>query len=548
MENQAQLEKIIKNENDLFHHTENIYQWTGRQGELKTFYKQQISFLKQALKKNNLTKADFELKEKYIKEAYHEYCQKIQEYLNLNYSLAMWEYQETNKLKSDLDYWALHQEFKTKITSVLQDETETKQDKKQQLKKIKTEYNMMKRSLSGRTIAIIAVSLTLLLLLVSLLVNYLFYFKIANDGQEFTFTNKNHLTAFIFMCIGIVLILGFLGFIVCNTTKRIFLDKQENLFKTSTIGFFGSFTDTIGVGSFVVTVAALNATNSVPDVKKLPGTLNVGLTIPNLLAGTLFVSAIQVELVTLVTLVIAAMVGAFCAAKIVNKVNKKFVALFVAVSLAAAGILMILGQVGLFNTVGTKGLSGWKLAVGIIAFFVIGGLQSFGVGLYAPALAIVSLLGMETIIAFPIMTCAAGFALPTTAWTFHRDNNYSPKVAYGLLLGGVAGTVTAFFVVFVGIQGGLGVKMNDFTYYLKWFAVGVMYYAAFMLFKKYLDLRKENINLNRTQTENYYQKYKEKFNEMLLEKMVSISWMHTDDMLKEQSKMRMYNVKLLVWT
>ncbi|WP_426549098.1 sulfite exporter TauE/SafE family protein [Spiroplasma endosymbiont of Glossina fuscipes fuscipes] len=446
----------------------------------------------------------------------------------------MWEYQETNKLKSDLDYWALHQEFKTKITSVLQDETETKQDKKQQLKNIKTEYNMMKRSLSGKTIAIIAVSLTLLLLLVSLLVNYLFYFKIANDGQEFTFTNKNHLTAFIFMCIGIVLILGFLGFIVCNTTKRIFLDKQENLFKTSTIGFFGSFTDTIGVGSFVVTVAALNATNSVPDVKKLPGTLNVGLTIPNLLAGTLFVSAIQVELVTLVTLVIAAMVGAFCAAKIVNKVNKKFVALFVAVSLAAAGILMILGQVGLFNTVGTKGLSGWKLAVGIIAFFVIGGLQSFGVGLYAPALAIVSLLGMETIIVFPIMTCAAGFALPTTAWTFHRDNNYSPKVAYGLLLGGVAGTVTAFFVVFVGIQGGLGVKMNDFIYYLKWFAVGVMYYAAFMLFKKYLDLRKENINLNRTQTENYYQKYKEKFNKMLLEKMVSISWMHTDDMLKEQ--------------
>lgn len=56
MENQAQLEKIIKNENDLFHHTENIYQWTYRQGELKTFYKQQILFLKQALKKITLPK------------------------------------------------------------------------------------------------------------------------------------------------------------------------------------------------------------------------------------------------------------------------------------------------------------------------------------------------------------------------------------------------------------------------------------------------------------------------------------------------------------
>ncbi len=87
---------------------------------------------------------------------------------------------------------------------------------------------MMKRSLSGRTIAIIAVTLTLLLLLASLLVNYLFYFKIVNDGQNFTFTNKNHLTAFIFMCVGIILILGFLVFIIYNTTKRIFLDKQEN--------------------------------------------------------------------------------------------------------------------------------------------------------------------------------------------------------------------------------------------------------------------------------------------------------------------------------
>ncbi|WP_338965983.1 MULTISPECIES: hypothetical protein [unclassified Spiroplasma] len=90
--------------------------------------------------------------------------------------------------------------------------------------------------------------------------------------------------------------------------------------------------------------------------------------------------------------------------------------------------------------------------------------------------------------------------------------------------------------------------MNDFTHYLKWFAVGVMYYAAFMLFKKYLALRKENVNVSKAQTENYYQKYKEQFNEMLLEKMVSISWMHTDDILKEQSKMKICNVKSLVWT
>ncbi|KMQ95699.1 dna topoisomerase i [Lasius niger] len=189
---------------------------------------------------------------------------------------------------------------------------------------------------------------------------------------------------------------GFLVFMVLKVTKRVFLNKEESLFKTASIGFIGSFTDTIGIGSFAVVAAGLNATKSVKNVKNLPGTLNIGLTVPNLLAGTLFVSAIQVELATLISLVVAAMLGSFCAAKIVNKVNR-----------------------------------------------------------------------METIVAFPIMTCAGGFALPTTALTFHRDNNYSPKVSYGLLIGGVLGTVAAFFIVFVGIQGGFGIKMDRFTYYLK---------------------------------------------------------------------------------
>ena len=494
---------------------------------MKTFYKEQLGFLRKEFKNQRLTKEEFDQKVVESTNLYSEYVSKIKDYLVLNYSLAIWEYNQSNLIKNNLNYIELKAEYQVKLESLKQE------NNKDSIKKIKQDYSILKKTLKPRNISIIAILGTISLLIISLIVNYLYYFKVANNGETFSFKDKDQITAFIFMCIGVCLIIGFLIFIITKTTKRIFLDKEENLFKTSSIGFIGSFTDTIGVGSFAVTVAALNATNTVKNVKNLP--------------GTLFVSAIQVELVTLISLVISAMIGAFLAAKIVNLVNKKVVALFVSVCLAVAGILMILAQVGLFENAGTKGLSGWKLGVGILAFFIIGGLQSFGIGLYAPALAIVSLLGMETIIAFPIMTCAAGFALPTTAWTFHKDNNYNPKVAYGLLIGGVFGTVFVFFAILVGIQGGLNIKMNDFTYYLKWFAVIVMYYASFMLFRKFLALRKESLGLVKNESENYYEKYGTNYLKMLDKNFSSIMDSKQIDITKINLKIDKNKIEKKSW-
>lgn len=351
------------------------------------------------------------------------------------------------------------------------------------------------RSWSPKFFGLTLLAVAVTLLVASLLVNYLFYFAKANNGEHFNFKNPNHLTAFIFMILGVILILGFLSFIVLKISKKIVEEPEEDLFKTASVGFVSTFVDTVGIGSFAVSMAGLNAIKSAQDIKKLPGTLNLGLTIPNLFTAVLFVSVIQVELATLISLVVAAIVGAFASSHLIGKVNKKFVALFVAICLTIAGISMILSQVGVFATSNIKGLYGWKLGVGVFAFFIIGGLQSFGIGLYAPALAVVSLLGMETIIAFPIMTCASGFSMPATAWSFYKNKNYQPKVVCGLLLGGILGTVSAFFIIFIGIQGGFGIQMNVFTYYLKWLAIAVMFYASGMLLRKYLVLRKEEHSL-----------------------------------------------------
>jgi len=68
---------------------------------------------------------------------------------------------------------------------------------------------------------------------------------------------------------------------------------------------------------------------------------------------------------------------------------------------------------------------------------VYGGSQAFGIGLYAPALATIALLGMDIKVAFPIMTLASGSAFPVAAYFYYKNNKYQPKTGFGLMLGGL---------------------------------------------------------------------------------------------------------------
>ncbi|AUB31505.1 sulfite exporter TauE/SafE family protein [Spiroplasma floricola] len=486
---------VQENELYLNKNTDTLYKYSEIKNNINYFYKCELKYLRERYIKKVISKEEYLSIKAKLKEVVKNYNDKINIILDYTYSLSLDAFNKGNELKDKIDYVQLKKQYEDEIDEIKK-EIILDSERKQKIKLVKNNYATYKKNISSKVIKLIGIIMVPLFLLSALLLNYLYYFEKANNGKEFDFKDSNHLVAFITVIIGCLLILGFLAFMSIFTIKRLFLDKQENLFVVSTIGGVGSFTDTIGVGSFAVTVALLNATDSVKDIKKLPGTLNMGLAIPNLFAGTLFVSAIEVELATLISLIIAAMFGAFVGAKLVNKVNKAFVAIFVSICLAIAGLLMMLAQLKVIGNVeGSKdlpnGLEGWKIYVGAISFFVIGGLQSFGVGLYAPALAIISLLGMNIAAAFPIMTCAAGFSIPTTAWTFHKNNDYCPKVSYGLMLGGVIGTIVAFCTVFVGIQGGAGLEMSTFTWYLKWFAIAVMYYASTMLMLKFIKLIKE---------------------------------------------------------
>jgi uncharacterized membrane protein YfcA len=70
-----------------------------------------------------------------------------------------------------------------------------------------------------------------------------------------------------------------------------------------------------------------------------------------------------------------------------------------------------------------------------------------GVGLYAPCMILVSLLGMNAKAAFPIMMGSCAFLMPVAGWRFVERGAYAPRPALGLTLGGIPAVLVAAFVV-----------------------------------------------------------------------------------------------------
>ena len=75
--------------------------------------------------------------------------------------------------------------------------------------------------------------------------------------------------------------------------------------------------------------------------------------------------------------------------------------------------------------------------------FLLGALMSLGIGLYAPCMILISLLGMNATTAFPIMMGSCAFLMPVGSLKFIKERAYSLRVALGLALGGIPGVIIA---------------------------------------------------------------------------------------------------------
>lgn len=240
------------------------------------------------------------------------------------------------------------------------------------------------------------------------------------------------------------------------------------------LGAVTDFFDTLGIGSFAPTTAWLKFRKLVPD-GFIPATLNVGHALPTIAQSAIYlvILGVHVSPVLLVACIVAAVLGGLIGAPIVVRAPVRMVQGVVGVALVIAAALYAMSNLNLMPIGGVAtSLEGPSLYIAVAAHFLMGILMSFGIGLYAPSLILLSLLGLDPRLAFPIMASACAFLMPSTGFRFMASERIDLRVVLGLALGGVPAVLVAAYIV----------KQLDVVV-LRWGVVVVVLYAALLLLR-----------------------------------------------------------------
>jgi uncharacterized membrane protein YfcA len=202
------------------------------------------------------------------------------------------------------------------------------------------------------------------------------------------------------------------------------------------IGFVANFFDTLGIGSYATTTSMLRLWNIIPD-EKIPGTLNVGYVMSTVVQAVIFMTIIEVEFMTLISIIGAAVIGAWLGAGVVAGLPRRKVQIGMGTALLGAAALMVISLTGVGPAPGEAlGLAGAKLGIAVGCSVVLGALMMLGIGFYAPCLIMISLLGMDPRVSYPIMMGACAFLMPSGSTQFIRKGRYDLRTAVAFLIAG----------------------------------------------------------------------------------------------------------------
>ncbi len=238
----------------------------------------------------------------------------------------------------------------------------------------------------------------------------------------------------------------------CIVLVRDFLAHRNNLeksswLKTSIIGFVVNFFDVLGIGAFAPQTALLKFTKQTED-KLIPGTMNVANTLPVLLQALIFINIIEVDPLTLISMLVSAAIGAIVGAGIVSRLSERKIRLTMGFALLVTAAFMLARSMDWIQGGGEAiGLTDYKLMIAVVVNFFLGAIMTAGVGLYAPCMALVFALGMSPKVAFPIMMGSCAFLMPPASVKFIRTGAYNRKAAVAMAIPGVVAVLIAAFIV-----------------------------------------------------------------------------------------------------
>ena len=253
--------------------------------------------------------------------------------------------------------------------------------------------------------------------------------------------------------------------------------------ETVALGAVVSFFDTLGIGSFAPTTAWLKFRQLTAD-RLIPPTILVGLTVPAVLESiiVLFQLGVKVDPILLTGCVLACTVGGMIGAPLVHRTRVWIVQLIVATGLLLAALAYGMTNLHIFPGGGTASALPIALTIfAIAANFIFGILLNYGVGNYAPTLVVLSLMGMDPRLCFPIMAGAAALMGSSAGIRHIKTGNLDLRVVIGLTIGSIPAVfVAAYLVVTMPLE------------VLRWLVLVVVLYAAAIMLRAAIQGRREH--------------------------------------------------------
>jgi uncharacterized membrane protein YfcA len=240
------------------------------------------------------------------------------------------------------------------------------------------------------------------------------------------------------------------------------------------LGAVTNFFDTLGIGSFATTTAWIKFRRMVPD-SFIPATLNAGHAIPTVVQSAIYlvILGVRVDPVLLASCIAAAVLGSLIGVPLVVRASVQLVQGIVGVALLIAAALYAMSNLDMFPIGGAaSALPPAQMIIAVAVHFLLGALMAFGIGLYAPSLILLSLLGLDPRLAFPIMASACAFLMPATGFSFVKSSRIDLRIVIGIAIGGIPATIVAALLV----------KEMPIVW-LRWGVVVVVLYAAFLLLR-----------------------------------------------------------------
>jgi len=245
-------------------------------------------------------------------------------------------------------------------------------------------------------------------------------------------------------------------------------------FEAVALGAITNFFDTLGVGSFAPTMAWFKFRGLVPD-RSIPSTMLVGHTLPAVAQAIIFLAllGVLVDPALLFGCVLALLMGGLLGVSLVIRAKVWVVQLVVGIALIIAAIMYALTNLHLMPGGGTAtGLPLPLMAIAIAANFLFGILLNFGIGNYAPTLVMLSLMGMDPRLSFPIMAAGAALTATGASLRYISIGAIDLRIATGIALGGIPAVLVAAFIV----------KSMSLEL-LRWLVVCVVLYAAVVMLR-----------------------------------------------------------------